>query len=1019
MVSNIKTRVEPKVGSVLVVGGGIAGVQASLDLANSGYFVHLVERSAAIGGVMAQLDKTFPTNDCSMCILSPKLVECGRHLNIEILTLSEVQQIGGAAGRFKVKMVRYPRYIDEKKCIACGICAEKCPKKVKDEFNAGLAKRKAAYIQYPQAVPLKYAIDSRHCIWFNKPGRCMACAKYCPTQAIDFTQTDEDLILEVGSIILATGSGCSEATVFQYTGSPNIVTSMEFERILSATGPFQGHLVRPSDGKPPRKIAWLQCIGSRDRTNRYCSAVCCMYAIKEAVIAKEHSREPLDTAIFFMDMRTPGKGFEKYYRRAEEEIGVRFIRSRIQNISPLDDDRLLLRYVTEDGQILIEPFDMVVLSVGLKPASTVIDLAERLEVEVDRYGFIVTGAFSPVATSRSGIYVCGVSEGPKDIPESVMEASAAACEASTMLSEARHTRSREKTYPDELDVSTQEPRLGVFICHCGINIGGVIDVPRVRDYVRGLPGVAYVEDNLFTCSQDTQEKIKAVIKEYNLNRVVVASCSPRTHEPIFQETLREAGLNKYLFELVNIRDQGSWVHRNEPEAATEKAKGLIRMAMAKIRLAEALPSLKRPANRAVLVVGAGVAGLVSARELANQGYRVHLVERRDSLGGQARFLQRTWQGEDVQSYLAGLTEAVKSHPLIEVYQQTVIKAVSGSAGNFETTMMSTVDENMRKINHGAAILATGAHAARTEEYLYGQHPRVCQWHELDKVIASERELVNQARLAVFILCVGSRDDRRPYCSRICCTHSIVSALELKKINSSMEIYILYRDLRTYGKREELYRRAREEGIIFLRYDLEDKPHVEAVAEGSGLSRLKVTVTDRLLGEELCIHPDLISLATAIEPTDYRGVAEMFKAPVNEDGFFVEAHMKLRPVDMATEGVFVCGLAHYPKPIEESIAQAKAAAGRAAALLAKGYREIEGAVASVNPDLCVACLTCVRLCPYHVPLINTQGKAEIDPASCQGCGVCVAECPAKAITFKYLTDEQIVAGCEALLRRAAG
>ena len=853
----MKISSQSKVGSVLVIGGGISGVQASLDLADSGYFVYLVERSAAIGGAMAQLDKTFPTNDCSMCILSPKLVECGRHLNIEIITLSEVMDISGAAGHFKVKVLRHPRYIDEEKCIACGTCAEKCPKKVKDEFNAGLAKRKAAYIQYPQAVPLKYAIDSRNCIWFNKPGRCAACAKYCPTDAIDFTQTPEELILDVGSIILATGFSSADPTVFQYASSPNIVTSMEFERMLSATGPFQGHLKRPSDEKPPRKIAWLQCVGSRDRTNNYCSSVCCMYAIKEAVIAKEHSAEPLDTAIFFMDMRTHGKDFDRYYRRAEQDSGVRFIRSRIQNISPIDDDGLLLQYAREDGQILTELFDIVVLSVGLKPAAGVVDLAESLDIETDAYGFVDTSSLSPVATSRHGIYVCGASEAPKDIPESVMEASAAACEASKVLSDVRHTMVKDKTYPEELDVLAEDVRIGVFVCHCGINIGGVINVGEVRDYAKGLPGVAYVEDNLFTCSQDTQEKMKAVIKDYNLNRVVVASCSPRTHEPIFQETLREARLNKYLFELVNIRDQGSWVHRNEPEAATEKAKSLVRMAVAKVSLAEALPTLKLPSNRAILVIGGGIAGMTSALELAGQGYGVHLVEKGENLGGQARFIGRTWKGDDVGSFLAGLIEEVNSHPLIEIYLQTVTKAVTGSAGKFETIITSTVDNNIRKINHGAAILATGAQPAKPEEYLYGEDPRVYHGLELDEAIARGDEVVRGAQSALFIQCVGSRDDQRPYCSRICCTHSIASALELKKINPDMEIYILYRDIRTYGKREMLYRRAREEGIIFLRYDLEEKPYVEVAPDKRGVSRLKVTVMDRLLGEQLSICPDFI------------------------------------------------------------------------------------------------------------------------------------------------------------------
>lgn len=1007
--------IESKIGSALVIGGGIAGLQASLDLANLGYFVYLVERSAAIGGTMARLDKTFPTNDCSMCMLSPKLVECGRHLNIKILTLSEIKEVKGRAGHFKVRVLCHPRYVDEQKCIACGTCAEKCPKKVRDEFNEGIGVRKAIYIQYPQAVPLKYVIDSEHCIQFTKPGRCKACAKYCPSQAIDFTQTEKELTLEVGSILLAAGLRSAESSIFQYADSPNIVTSMEFERILSATGPFQGHLVRLSDGKSPGKIAWLQCIGSRDRTNSYCSSVCCMYAIKEAVIAKEHSAEPLETTIFFMDMRTSGKDFEKYYRHARDEIGVRFIRSRLQNITSLEDGGLSLSYVTEDGRIITEPFDMVVLSTGLKPSRGAIELAERLDVEVDRYGFVATSCFSPVSTSRAGIFVCGTSEGPKDIPQSVMEASAAACEVSSVLCDVRHTMVKDKTYPEEFDVLTEDARIGVFVCHCGINIGGVINVGEVREYAAGLPGVVHAEENIFTCSQDTLEKMKDIIKQHHLNRVVVASCSPRTHEPIFQETLRETGLNKYLFEMVNIREQASWVHRNEPKAATEKAKDLIRMAVAKVDLAEALPEFKLPVNRAVLVVGGGIAGMASALELAEQDYLVHLVEKENTLGGQGRFVHRTWKGEDVQSYLLQLVNSVKSHPKITVYLRTEIKTVSGSAGNFQTQLSSTDEDTSQEIEYGAAILATGAHPAKTEEYLAGRDSRILTGFDLDRLIAEQDKALSAARSVVFIQCVGSRDNERSYCSRICCTHSIFNALELKKINPDMEIYILYRDIRTYGKREELYRKAREAGVVFLRYDLAGKPRVEIIEEADGVGRLRVSMMDHLLGEELNIYPDLIALATAVEPNKCKDMVQLFKVPINEDGFFIEAHMKLRPVDMATGGVFVCGMAHYPKSIDESIAQAKAAAGRAAALLAKDYRKTEGVVATVISDLCVGCLTCVRLCPYYVPIINSEGQAEIDPAACQGCGLCVAECPAKAIVFKYLSDDQIISECGALLR----
>lgn len=992
----------------MVVGGGIAGVQASLDLADSGYYVYLVEKSPSIGGRMAQLDKTFPTNDCSMCILSPKLVECGRHLNIEILTLCEVEGITGEEGNFQVKLVQKPRYVDMERCIACGTCAEKCPKKVKDEFNMGIGFRKAAYIPYPQAVPLKYVIDPARCIWIKRPGRCGVCKKHCPADAIDFDQKRKELTLQVGSVILAPGFDYAPPEIYQYANFPNVITSMEFERILSASGPYQGHLVRPSDQKEPKGIAWLQCIGSRDDKYGYCSSVCCTYAVKEAIIAKEHSKTPLDTTIFFMDMRTYGKDFERYYIRAKDEMGVRFIRSKVHDIQPIHGtDDLMICYTTEDGDIVKERFDMVVLSMGLRPPKDAVNLANKLGIELDRYNFVKVSSFSPISTSIPGIYVCGAFQSPKDIPQSVIEASAAACASSISLAEARNSLIREKTYPTERDVSYEEPRIGVFVCNCGINIGGVIDVLKVRDYARTLPHVVYAEDNLFTCSQDTQEKIKRIIKENSLNRVVIASCSPRTHEPLFQETLRECGLNKYLLEMANIRDQDSWVHINQPQAATEKAKDLVHMAVARAALLEPLEEITLKPTSSALVIGGGVAGMVSALSLADQGYKVHLVEKGNKLGGHALKLRKTFRGEDIKSYITDLVNRVKGHPLIDTYVNSQVRDAGGYVGNFKSTIATETE--VRGIHHGVTIIATGAHSLKPNEYLYGKNPHILRWFQLDKMIDREPEVIKKADTWVFILCVGSREPERPYCSKVCCTHALRNALELKTLNPNMEIYILYRDIRTYGMREGLYTEARDKGIVFIRYDLDHKPDVKEENNG----RLKVRVIDSLLGEPITIYPDFITLQTAIIPRDHENLAKLFKVPMNEDKFLVEAHMKLRPVDFATQGIYVAGLVHYPKPIDESIAQAQAVAARAGNILSKNHIMAEGVVASVNEELCAACLTCVRVCPYNVPFVNQQGKACIEAVKCQGCGICAAECPAKAITFRHFRDEQIIAECEVL------
>ncbi|MBI4644564.1 MAG: CoB--CoM heterodisulfide reductase iron-sulfur subunit A family protein [Deltaproteobacteria bacterium] len=996
------------VGAVMVVGAGIAGVQAALDLADAGFYVYVVEAKPAIGGVMAQLDKTFPTNDCSMCILSPKLVECGRHLNIEILAPARVQGIIGEPGNFTVTVNQAARYIDMAKCIACGLCAEKCPKKVPDAFNQGLISRKAAYVLYPQAVPLKYAIDPVNCLYFKKGGKCKACEKFCPTGAVDFSQTDQPRDIQVGAVVLAPGFKPYDPTkyaAYHYASLPNVVTSMEFERILSASGPYQGHLVRPSDHKEPQKIAWLQCVGSRDLNhcdNSHCSAVCCMYAIKEAVIAKEHSKDGLEAAIFFMDMRTMGKDFEKYYWRARDEQGVRFIRTRIHSVDPVPGtDDLSIRYLDEDGTLRAETFDMLVLSVGLEVAPEVLETGRILGIDFNANKFAETSSFAPVAATRPGIFVCGAFQGPKDIPQSVMEASASASAAGDLLAAARFSLAKKKPEFAERDISQETPRIGVFVCHCGINIAGVIDVEAVRDYAGTLPFVEYVENNLFTCSQDTQEIIKERIKEHNLNRIVVASCTPKTHEPLFQETIKEAGLNKYLFELVNIRDQGSWVHMHEPERATRRAKDQVRMGVAKVGLQQPLREFTLPITKAGLVIGGGAAGMEAALGLADQGFKVHLVEKKDFLGGHALKLNHTWRGEQVKPYVDGLVQRVTKHPQIEVHLNSEVTDVQGFVGNFHSTLSTRGREV--EVEHGAAIIATGAHSYKPNEYLYKENPRVLLALEMDQAIREKNPLVTTAKCAAFIQCVGSREPERPYCSRVCCTHSVESAIRLKELNPDMDVYVLYRDLRTYGPRENLYKEAREKGVIFIRFHADDRPQVAQTADGG----LQVTVKDLILGLPITIRPDVLTLASAIIVKEQEKLAKMFKVPLNNEGFFLEAHMKLRPVDFATEGVFVAGLAHYPKPLDEAIAQAKAAAARAAVVLSQESIKAGGVVASIDPALCSGCQACVGVCPFGaIDYKETEMVCEVNQALCKGCGTCAANCTSECITLLGFSHKQI-------------
>jgi len=724
-----------------------------------------------------------------------------------LLTLSAVLDVRGEPGNLRVDLLQHPRYVDLEKCIGCGTCAEKCPKKVKDDYNEGLIKRKAIYVPYAQAVPLKYAIDKDNCIFFEK-GKCKACEKFCSAGAVRFDDQEKRMTVHVGAIILAPGFqpfDPSKYDTYSYAKLPNVVTSMEFERILSASGPTMGHLARMSDHKEPKKIAWLQCVGSRDMhqcDHPYCSSVCCMYAIKEAVIAKEHSGDDLDCAIFFMDMRTHGKDFERYYDAAREKHGVRFIRSRVHSVEAIPHtEDLSVKYATEDGEWRQEAFDMVVLSVGLETSPEALELARKLDIDLTESQFCRTGSFAPVATSKEGIYVCGAFQGPKDIPQSVIEASSAAARAGALLSSARNTLTKAKEVPEQKDIRGERPRIGVFVCNCGINISSVVNVPAVRDYAKTLHYVEYVADNLYSCSQDTQDTMAQVIKANNLNRIVVAACTPKTHEPLFQETLVNAGLNKYLFEMTNIRNQDSWVHKDSPQEATDKAKDLVRMAVAKVALMDSLPEAALEINQRALVLGGGISGMFAAKTLSEQGYQVSLIEREPVLGGQALNLYRTWQGEDIQENLKALLGSVQSDKNIQVYLGAELTQVDGFVGNFKSTFEAASIKGT--IEHGIAVLATGCYEHKPEEHLYGKDPRVLTHQELDRKFIHNDPSLKNIKTAVFIQCVGSREPERPYCSRVCCTHSIESALHLKEMNPDMEVTILYRDIRTYGERELL------------------------------------------------------------------------------------------------------------------------------------------------------------------------------------------------------------------------
>ena len=1464
---------ENKVGAVMVVGGGISGMQSALDLANSGFKVYMIEETTSIGGRMSQLDKTFPTNDCAMCMISPKLIEVDKHLNIELITNAQVQSVEGEAGNFRVNVLKKPRFIDNDKCSSCGDCTDVCPVTIPNEFEQGLVMRKAAYKRYPQAIPSANAIDkrgtapckiacpahisvqgyvaliaegkykeaidlvreeapfpavlgrvcthpcetnctrrnvdesisicrlkrfaadevkaaksdnppqamesknkkvavvgsgpaglsaayylalmgyqptvfealpvaggmmavgipsyrlpkdvlqseidfiksvgveiqtntpigdsttlkslaeqgyeatfvavgahknnpmridgedldgvlagvdflrdvslgnsvkmgdrvavigggnvaidavrtasrmgakeafilyrrSRHempasieeieeteeegieiqylvapnkivgengkvtgiefvkmeltepdesgrrrpvpikgsdfildvdtivpaigqspdisflgseseleitkrstiqadavTLETNMPGvfaggdamlgpatvieaiaagkeaaisidrylngqdmragrepdftdvevplvgiakvarqkppmispekrktdfqevtlaysqkqakteaeRCLSCGlcsecyqciSVCQAKAIDHNMKEEVLELSVGSMVVAPGFKPYDPNSIEgdygYNRMPNVVTSLEFERILSASGPYQGQVLRPSDGQHPEKIAWIQCVGSRkpEICKDYCSSVCCMYATKEAIIAREHD-ERIKPTIFNMDIRAFGKGFERYYESAKEKFGVEYVKAMP---SPMvrenNNGDIVLEYTDDSGIKNYAEFDMVVLSVGLEPSESSKDLAEKLGIAIDRFGFSETNEFKPNATQRPGIYVSGAFVAPMDIPESVMNASSAAFMASQGITETRGTLVSDKEYPPEKNFDGEEARVGVFVCRCGSNIARVVDVPGVAEYAKSLPNVAHAEEFLYTCSTDSQAKITKIIEDNNLNRVVVASCSPRTHEPLFQDTCRESGLNKYLFEMANIRDQCSWVHATHMPEATDKAKTLVRMAVSRACTLEALEESPTPLSNKGLVIGGGAAGMNAALGLAAQGFECVLVERQTELGGNLKHLYYTHEKDsNPQALLVDLKQKVEDEPKITVYLNAQIKEYSGYVGNYKTLITLSSGDTVEYV-HGITILATGATEYKPDgEYLYGQSDKVMTQHELEELVAKNEIDTSGLNSIVMIQCVGSREPENNYCSRVCCTHAVKNSIKLKEANPDLNIYVLYRDMRTYAMRELDYQEARSKGVIFVRYEPDRKPEV---TEEDG--KLKIKVYDPIIDDELLITADHVILSSAIRPqNDATEFSSKLKLPLTADGFFMEAHMKLRPLDFVNEGMYLCGLAHAPKFLSESLTQAQGAVSRAVTILSKPHLMSGGVISVVNSQECVACLTCVRVCPFNVPKINDDWVAEIEPAACQGCGICASACPCNAISVQHYKDEQV-------------
>jgi heterodisulfide reductase subunit A len=976
-------------GSVLVIGAGIAGMQSALLLAEMGRKVFLLEQGPAIGGYFPLLDKTFPTNSCGVCFMSPTppaycpIYECRLHDNIELLPYSEVTKIEGEGGDFRVSFIQKPRFVDPKRCTLCEACISVCPVKVEREFGGGLEKRKAIYLPYPQAIPHSLVIDPKTCT------RCGDCVKVCGPGAIDLDMKEKGETIEVGAILLGFGFEpfwAERKGEYGFGRHENVLTSIQFERMLSTSSPTQGFPVRISDGKRMENIAFIQCVGSRDPScgQDHCSTICCMYALKQAMIAKERSPD-LAVTFFYMDIRPMGKDYERYYEKAKAKYGIEYKRSAISSIKELRQTKnLLITSVKEDGTFEEKQFDTVVLSVGFTPPKRVKDLAEKMGLQLNPQGFCQTDEFNPAQTSVKGIFVGGAFRGPRDIPETVVEGSSVAAAAVSFLSSNLVPPSI-KEYPIERTLKDEIPKIGVFICHCGEELKKSLFISDLVDRAKRLREVAYVEEIGLACLPEDLDLIQRRIGEQDLNRLVIAGCSHQEIQHAMEEMAKGIGFNPFLIEYANIREQCAYVHKDNPRSATEKAMVLISMAVEKARCIQPLRKGEQKIEKKGLVVGGGLSGMTASLRLAEQGYEVYLIERGNELGGNLRESFYTLKGSDPQALLQNLIEQIENNGRIHPYTEAEVIGFEKKNGNYRTKIRHQNEEKI--LDHGALIIATGGKEIFPKGYLYGEDPRVITQRRMEKMIHLKDGTLKDIHSLVMIQCVGSRDEGHPYCSRICCGHAVKNALRLKEINADVNVYVLYRDVRTYGFYETYYHEARGKGVIFIRYDLENRPEV-TLTNGS----LQVSLFDPAMGSQTILPADRVVLSTGIEPNSHQELSRIFDVELNADGFFMEAHPKSAPLDSVDRGKFYCGLCHSPNFMEDVISQGNAAAARAGALLSKEGLEEKAYLAYVIKRLCCGCGLCVTVCPYGARVLNEEeGKAEVISGLCQGCGSCVVAC----------------------------
>jgi heterodisulfide reductase subunit A len=949
-------------------------------------------------------------------------MDAGRHPLIDLITNAEVVAAGGTPGDFRVRVRKNPRFVREDLCVACGLCVDACPQVGGNEFDVGLKARKAIYRPFPQSVPAAYVIDRESCL--NKKLQiCDRCARACDVDAIDFDMQPEEIEFAVGSILVAVGFQEFDARRlgnYGYGRFPNVVTSLELERMLNASGVTQGHVVRPSDHRTPRRIVFIQCVGARGEGGRpYCSRFCCMNAVKDSMLIRQHDPEVEELVILYTDLRAFGKGFDDFLQRSITEGSARYIRGRPSKIEQATADGDLTVFVedTLDHRLERIPCDLVVLSVAAAPNEGAKELARILGIDTDSCGFIARcdAAISAVETTRDGIFVCGSAVGPQVIPDCVAQASAAAARAELFLTGHRVEERQEPVAP--LDLSGP-PRVGVLVCHCGINIAGVLDVEDLARGALGLEDVVGARTHLFACSASGQDDLVEMVREHRLNRIVVAACTPRTHEPVFRATCARIGFNPYLLEMVNIRDQCSWVHAKSPDAAQSKARTLLRMGVARARHLAPLASGRAPVTRAAVVVGGGIAGIQAATDLALQGFPTTLVEKSDRLGGRlaAPHLEVLYPSFRPASEVLRQKLERLERSGARVRLETEVEDIRGFVGSFDVELRGRSTETLRA---GAIILAFGADLYDPRgEFGYGKFSNVITSEELEHAFCTGRgELAiggRRPQAASFILCVGSRDPNGfTGCSRYCCPTAIKQAMQLCR--QGIDTTVFYRDIRTVSTgAEEMYREARGMGVLFARMRAGEKPEVVGKERAEA-----VRCFDDLLGRRLEVPADLVVLGVGMRPRreDTARFHEMLKPSLGLDGFFLERHPELGPVETVVEGLLLAGTVQGPKDIVDTVAQASAAAAKAAVYLAHDEVTLDPAVAAVDEVRCRACGTCVDICQFQAPqLVETAPgvtTARINASLCKGCGTCASWCPSGAITAKHYTDRQIHSMIEAL------